>query len=150
MIEFLRAAKLATYASQGDAASVPALLADSKQLEYRQGEWLYRDVYFGMFRFAGQEVVYHQSEPVWSMTYSGGLTQDDARGQAAEIYAFLRQALLQTPVSLPLRGPSVLTVGDKSYGCATVGGVAAFHGTEFIEVAGTKVYELHFSGLRLQ
>ena len=150
MIEFLRTAKLTTYASQGDVASVPALLAASKQLEYRQGEWLYRDVYFGMFRFAGQEVVYHQSEPVWSMTYSGGLTRDDAHGQAAEIYAFLRHALLQTPASLPLRGPAALTAGDKSYVCTTVGGVEFFHGTEFIEIAGARVYELHFSGLRLQ
>lgn len=54
---FLFLAKSATDAAQGDAASVAPLLADSKQLEYRDGPLLYRDIYVGMVRFVGQEIV---------------------------------------------------------------------------------------------
>jgi hypothetical protein len=51
---FLRSAKAATYAAQGDDASVPPVLQDTKQLEFRAGEFLYRDIYAGVFRIAGQ------------------------------------------------------------------------------------------------
>ena len=64
MEAFLRHAKLATYAAQGDDASVAPLLGGSKQLEYRDGDWLYRDIYFGMLRFVGQEVVCEADRPV--------------------------------------------------------------------------------------
>jgi hypothetical protein len=60
---FLFAAKQATYAAQGDAASVPPALPDTRQLEYADGDFLYRDIYVGMFRFVGQEIVYLSGRP---------------------------------------------------------------------------------------
>ena len=45
--QFLRSAKAATYAAQGDDASVTPVLPDSRQLEYRDGTFLYRDIYVG-------------------------------------------------------------------------------------------------------
>ncbi|MBI4987914.1 MAG: hypothetical protein HZC23_03740 [Rhodocyclales bacterium] len=74
--QFLRSAKAATYAAQGDDASVTPVLPDSRQLEYRDGAFLYRDIYVGMFRFVGQEVVYQNDRAVWSTSYAGGLAQD--------------------------------------------------------------------------
>jgi hypothetical protein len=59
LVPFLIRAKRRTYAGQGDDATVAALLPGAKQLEWREGQLLYRDVYFGMQRFVGQEVVYH-------------------------------------------------------------------------------------------
>jgi hypothetical protein len=52
-ISFLLNAKRATYASQGNDASVAALLQGAKQLEYRDGPYFYRDVYYGMETFTG-------------------------------------------------------------------------------------------------
>jgi hypothetical protein len=50
-LDFLIKAKKATYASQGDNASVTPLLEGSRQLEFQEGNFLYRDVYFGMSYF---------------------------------------------------------------------------------------------------
>jgi hypothetical protein len=59
-LDFLIKAKKATYASQGDNASVTPLLEGSRQLEFQEGHFLYRDIYFGMSYFACQEIVYYQ------------------------------------------------------------------------------------------
>lgn len=84
-VEFLRSAKLATYAAQGDDASVPPLLPDSKQLEFSKGSYVYRDIYVGMLGFVGQEVVYLDSRAAWSMAYSGGLLPGVARADASPV-----------------------------------------------------------------
>jgi hypothetical protein len=47
--------KRRTYAAQGDEATVPPVLLGAKQLEWREGDWLYRDLYVGMAYFVGQE-----------------------------------------------------------------------------------------------
>ena len=75
-IAFLIQAKLHTYAAQGDAANVMPLLSGAKQLEYREGDWFYRDIYFGGDYFVGQETIYFQERPFWSMGYAGGLDRD--------------------------------------------------------------------------
>lgn len=85
LVEFLRAAKAATYAAQGDDASVPPALPDSKQLEFRDGPFLYRDIYLGMFRFVGQEVVYLADRALWSMSYAGGLAPGVAQSAGRPI-----------------------------------------------------------------
>ena len=143
---FLLSAKSATYASQGDAASVAPLREDSKQLEYRDGPLLYRDIHVGMFRFVGQEVVYRSLNAVWSMSYAGGIATVTNRELTAPIYAHLRKALLGAPASLPLRGPNVFDEGSMQYTCSTEGSIGWFHGVESIFHAGILVYELRFSG----
>lgn len=143
---FLLAAKRATYAAQGDAASVTPLLPQSKQLEYSAAPFAYRDIYFGLFRFSGQELVYEAERPLWSMTYSGGLLPEATQENAAEIYAFLRQALLALPADLPLRGPAALTDGALHYRCEITGTLAAFRGQESISKNDQRLYELNFAG----
>ena len=95
ILDFLVEAKQQTYASQGDDASItPPQLAGSRQLEYRRGSFLYRDIYFGVSYFVGQEIVYKDNRPYWSMSYAGGV--EPAITNALEIrpiYAFLREAL---------------------------------------------------------
>jgi hypothetical protein len=146
---FLQAAKRATYAAQGDDASVPPSLMDSKQLEYRSDPYLYRDIYFGMSRFVGQEVVYVDERSVWSMSYSGGLIEGVSVEQARPTYAFLRKALLDVPSALPLRGPASLRSDDWLYTCHCEGDLHRFHGVEIIRCDGALIYELHFSGSSL-
>ena len=145
-VAFLRSAKLATYAAQGDDASVPPLLPDSKQLEFSRGPYLYRDIYVGMFGFVGQEVVYLEGRALWSMAYSGGLVQGIAKADASPIYQALRAALSAVPEALPVRGPRTFDHQSLSYMCAATGSIERFHGRETISRNGQLVYELHFSG----
>ena len=144
--DFIRAAKLATYAAQGDDATVRPLLPGSKQLEHRDGDHLYRDIYFGMLRFVGQEVVYAKEAPCWSMAYSGAIESTVARDDARALYAFLRRALLLAPQELPVRGPSSYVEGQFRYTCLTRGSLAWFQGEEVIMLGGQPAYALRFSG----
>ena len=146
LIKFIRAAKLATYAAQGDSATVASLLPSTKQLEYENDEYLYRDVYAGMEFFVGQELVYEAGAAVWSMSYSGGVIVSATEAAMSEVYRFLRTALLQTTAELPLRGPRSLRAGQFHYSCAVAGQFTRFQGTELISIADSPVYELHFSG----
>lgn len=146
LVQFIRAAKLATYAAQGDFASVQPLLPGTKQLEYVADDLVYRDIYAGMNRFVGQEIVYQCGQPVWSMSYSGGLASQGSSAAAPAIYAFLRQALRQCPVESPLRGPSEFRFEDLEYTCRVQGTMARFTGQELVKLAGTRVYEFNFGG----
>ncbi|MFZ2956261.1 MAG: DUF5680 domain-containing protein [Candidatus Ozemobacteraceae bacterium] len=145
LIRFLRAAKLGTYAGQGNNAALPAL-PDSKQLEYRDGEFFYRDVYVGSVRFVGQEIVYLADRAIWSMSYAGGLSKAIPTDSANPIYSFLRQALLNAPQELPLRGPGTFEAGGLLYTCITDGSLEWFHGREAITRDGIVLYELFFTG----
>lgn len=143
---FLAEAKRRTYAAQGDEAGVsPPLLPGSRQLEYRDLEWLYRDVYFGMVAFTGQETVLHDETAVWAMVYAGGLLPDAAR-PPREVYAFLRRALRHVPPGRPYRGPAAFGEDDFAYGNQWDGGLERFRGVERITLAGRPVYELVYAG----
>ncbi|MDD5738965.1 MAG: DUF5680 domain-containing protein [Candidatus Pacebacteria bacterium] len=89
LLRFLLQARTKTYA--GSKGKVKPVLAGSKQLEYGEGEWLYRDVYYnGPGIFMGLEAVYFNSKAVWSMSYFGdyqGMTE-------SEVDKILRGALL--------------------------------------------------------
>ena len=143
---FLVRAKRATYAGQGDDATVDPLLQDSKQLEYRDAEFFYRDIYFGMWRFSGQEVVYVADRAAWSMSYAGGLCAGVARAAARPIYAFLRQALTDVPERLPLRGPALYEREAMRYTTRCDGALEQFHGVEEIHRDGECLYRLQFCG----
>lgn len=71
-LSFLLDAKRATYAAQGDEATVAPLLPGSKQLEYRAGDYVYRDVYFGVAYSVGQEVVADRERVVAFVYTSAG------------------------------------------------------------------------------
>ncbi|WP_028602528.1 DUF5680 domain-containing protein [Ottowia thiooxydans] len=145
LTQFLHAAKLVTYAGQDNSASVEPLLPSTKQFEFAEGDFLYRDIYAGMGFFVGQELVYDLKRPVWSMAYAGGLTAEIG-ASAPEIYRFLRNALCKCPPDLPVRGPGAFQVADFAYACEIQGSLDRFGGREQVMLAGTKVYELQFSG----
>jgi len=63
MEEFLAEARRRTYAAQGDEASRRALMPGARQFEHREGHFLYRDTYFGVACFVGQETVYVGQPP---------------------------------------------------------------------------------------
>ncbi|MBN2909598.1 hypothetical protein JQC72_08670 [Polycladomyces sp. WAk] len=146
LISFLLTAKRSTYASQGDDATVPPQLQGSKQLEYRDGAYFYRDIYFGMERFTGMETVYHLDQPVWAMSYGGGVLNISDREQIRSIYAFLREALRLGSEEAPYRGPDIWKNGSLIYLNQWEGTLDRFHGYEEIRLKDTKVYELRYQG----
>jgi hypothetical protein len=141
LVAFLLAAKRATYASADGAAVVEADLPGAHQLEYRDGDWLYRDIYFGGLSFAGQETVYREGRPLWSMVYSGGMLDDQAA-----LGGFLKDALCHVSADRPFRGPSAYRSGEYAYSDASHGGVDRFWGAEQITLRGRLIYDLRYSG----
>jgi hypothetical protein len=102
---FLARAKKATYAGNG--REVDPERPGFKELEYIEGDWNYRDSYAGFFRAPGQEIVRLQNEPIWTMSYDGGMSPDfkDDVEFATRTFGFLKRALLEIPENAPYRGP---------------------------------------------
>ena len=146
--EFLVEAKRRTYAGLDDDATVAApLVPGAKQLEYRAGDLSYRDIYFGMKFFVGQETVQAGQHVIWSMSYAGGASSGVTdREEFLAIYAFLRKALLAVRDDSPFRGPSQFDDGDFRYLNTSQGEVTEFHGEEQVSRAGMKVYGLRYQG----
>ncbi len=90
LLQFLLKAMTKTYA--GAKGKVTPLLNGSHQLEYKEKNWLYRDIYYvGRGIFMGLEVVHYQQKPIWAMSYYG-----DFKGMTEkEIDKILRKALLE-------------------------------------------------------
>ena len=146
---FLVEAKRRTYAGLDDDATVAKpLLAGSKQLEHRAPPFAYRDIYFGMGFFVGQETVSKDDRVIWSMSYSGGVGAEIRdRETFLAIYKFLRQALLGVRVEQPYRGPPLFEQAGMVYRNEIEGALDRFHGVETIsQQAGTKLYELRYGG----
>ncbi|MBW7971100.1 DUF5680 domain-containing protein [Bradyrhizobium sp. BR 10289] len=146
---FLVEAKRRTYAGlDDDATTSTPLLAGSKQLEHRAPPYAYRDIYFGMGFFVGQETVARDDRVIWSMSYSGGVRADIAdRDTFLAIYKFLRQALLGVSVAEPYRGPRLLEQDGMVYRNEVEGSLDRFHGVEAIaRHDGAPLYDLRYSG----
>jgi hypothetical protein len=146
-IQFLLAAKRHTYAGQDDDSTVSPLLAGSRQLEYRAEPFFYRDIYFGLSYFVGQETVYYAERPVWSMSYAGGTAPDiTSWPEVKSIYAFLRAAMKLVSAERPFRGPQLYAGDDYRYRDDSQGDIERFWGEEQIMHGSTKVYELRYMG----
>jgi len=141
-VRFLVAAKSNTYASE--AAEKKVLLDGAEELTYRRGSLVYRDRYFGGIQFHGQEVVFQDGRPTWSMVYSG--TTTDGREPSPDLMHILRAALRAVPEEMPFRGPSVLREGNLEYKCEVVGTVGCFEGKETIFRSDKQEFRLVFSG----
>ncbi len=151
-LAFLIAAKQHTYAMQGgNASAVSSLVHGSKQLEYQEASLLYRDIYFGGDYFVGQEVVYYEATPVWSMCYAGGKFKNaEVQADTQNIYAFLQTALREIPGTQPYRGPATFRQANFLYTNESHGDIDRFWGLENITYQNIAVYQLHYSGGILQ
>jgi len=146
---FLVRSKHKGYAGADDAATVERpLLEGSLQLDFSDGPWPYRDLYFGMKTFTGIETVWRAGRPVWSMAYAGGMTSDAA--DMGAVYAFLRAALRAMQDVFPVRGPARFDdptgKAGWSYRMSADGDVSRFTGEEEILLGTGRVYGLRFAG----
>ena len=136
--EFLVRAKRATFAGAG--ARMESSRPNSKDLQYAEGDLKYIDTYLGGTNFSGQEALWKDDVPFWSMNYIGRTLSDDFS------IDFLTEMLLLVPKEYPYRGPLQYTDGDYSYKCSIDGDFQWFSGVEEIFYKNTKVYELVFHG----
>lgn len=139
---FLVKARARTYA--GDAGTVEAALEFSKQLEYREGDWLYRDVYYtGKNTFYGIETVFYNNKPVFGMSYYGNW--GDMTEQ--EIDQILRGALVANPETR-LYKEIEWKKDEFVYNCNPdiTNGINEIGGTETISKNGEQVYTFYYAG----
>lgn len=138
---FLLRAKAATYAGKGP--ETESSRPSSHDLEYRQGPLLYVDTFLGGMAFAGEEAVWLDRTPLWSMNYLGRVTGEGFSGD------FLKEALKSGVPSRPYRGPEYFSRGEYTYISQVSGTMDWFEGREFIYVRGTEVYQCLFHGGRI-
>jgi len=141
LARFLVEAKRNTYAAQ--MGKISSSRKGSKDLGYGKGGYYYLDSYFGEKDFSGQEVVYLDDVPIWSMNYYGRMARDDVPPGFIET---LREALLGVEEASPYRGCGRHTRGEYAYRCRSDGTVLSFQGRESIELTGQEVYHLLFHG----
>lgn len=140
---FLVKAKTKTYASIGERGE--KILQDGcKELEYSEGNFQYRDRYYGFNPFIGEEVVFDNGEFIWGMNYYGGVLGYQI--SAIEAYKFLQKAMRLVREDRPYRGPNTYTEGNFKYVDKSEGNVESFSGIETIFFRGEEVYKLHYHG----
>ena len=147
--EFLIEAKKQTYAN-GNAKKMDSSRLGSNDYEYSNGNMMYHDTYFGGLDFNGEEVVYEDNIPIWSMNYRGE-THDTSLSEEAVDKA-LRPALMLvgTDDTLPLRGPKEFVNGEYRYTFDVSGDLDSFFGDETIYKEDVKVYSLKCHGGRIR
>ena len=142
LIDFLIRAKQKTYAGKG-AEEVPGRPC-SHDLKYEEGDLCYLDTYLGGDRFAGEEALWENGKPIWSMNYAGQVTGAPFSGD------FLKEALRHVPADRPYRGPERYENGDYLYTCTVAGRFEWFQGYETICYRGEVIYDCYFHGTSIR
>ena len=138
---FLVKAKKNTWAA-GE-SGIKRLDGGEKELTYEDGDFKYRDRYFGSKDFIGWEVVWHKGQMVWGMNYYGKISPDE---DEKTTYSFLRKALQNVTEDRPYRGQPNFKEGDFEYFDRPEGKINEFTGKETISRNGKQVYLLHYHG----
>lgn len=139
--KFLLLARTKTYA--GSAGKVTPAFNGSYQLEYKEEDWFYRDVYnLGNAIFVGLETVYFKNKPVWSMSYYGNFKKMSEE----ETDNILRGALIANKEKVRLWHEVTWEKGEYSYTCDGYGNIDEIGGTEEIAKNGEKVYYFYYAG----
>lgn len=140
---FLIAARENTYA--GAKGKVEPLLQGSTQLEYGQGDYLYRDIYnMGNKIFIGLETIYFKDNPVWSMSYFGNFQKMTEE----EVDDLLRGALIEHKEKARLWYQVEWQKDDYRYVCIPRGdaNIEEMSGIEEIFNGEEKLYYFYYWG----
>lgn len=138
IIDFLSKAKKSTYAGKG--SETKASRPNSHNYEYVEGDLKYIDTYIGGEQFSGEEVLWENDIPIWSMNYVGRILGEGFSGD------FLKEVLRLVPKDKPYRGPVIYQRGEYKYHCIINGEFQWFQGYEEIYFNDNKVYECFFHG----
>ncbi len=142
LIEFLQRAKQATFASK---TAEPTKTKDNgSEYTYEERPFLYKDKYFGYFTDTGQEIIWYNGIPVWSMSYRGGMLQHEEL--SGRCFSFLKRCLQKLPPEFPARGPKIYEEGDFKYENEWEGNINSFFGTEKIFWKEEQIYFRNYLG----
>lgn len=139
IVEFLCRAKRETYAS-GNAKECIPCRPNSHDLKYCEGNLIYIDTYLGGEKFVGEEAIWNDNIPLWSMNYAGRIVEEGFEGW------FLKEALRIVNEEYPYRGPLSYENGEFKYECSFAGNFEWFDGEEVIYKNDVKIYECKFHG----
>lgn len=143
LLTFLIEARTNTYAGGG--GKVKPAFPGSTQLEYKEEDWLYRDVYnMGNKIFTGLETVYFKNKPVWSNCYYG-----DFKGMTEkEVDEILQAALIKNKDRTRLWYQVEWKKKNFKYVCTPdyQKGIEEVAGLEEIYKGKEKVYFLFYAG----
>ena len=142
-VTFLLKAKLRTYATGGE-GNERNLEDGTREMSYREGDFFYRDHYFGFNPFIGEEVVWEKDKAIWAMNYYGIVTDESI--SAGDVYHFLQKAMQQITTERPFRGPNEYREGEFLYQDKSDGNVDQFSGEEKIFFQDRQVYFLKYHG----
>lgn len=146
LAEFLVRAKRKTYAGGGEEISPQR--PGFKELDYKEGDWYYRDSCSGFYQAPGQEVVYFRGKPVWAMAYGGGMRKEfrGDEGFINKVFGFLKKCLLRVEEKEPFRGPRSFAKDGFSYEMKLEGDITDFSGEEKIFYQKKEVFRQYFIG----
>lgn len=141
LTKFLLAARDKTFAT--DKGKAKPLLKGSRQNEYKEGEWFYRDIYYaGAGRFVGLETMYFRDAPVWSLSYFGNF----AAMTEEETDRILRGVLIAKKNEMRMWTKVTWREGEFSYVCDGYGNIDELGGQEEIHKGRTRVYYFYYAG----
>lgn len=138
IIDFLCRAKKSTYAGKGPECRPSR--PNSHDLEYVEGNLKYIDTYLGGEKFSGEEALWKEDIPIWSMNYIGRVLDERFSG------SFLKEVLSLVSKENPYRGPVIYQNGQYKYHCIINGEFNWFQGHEEIYFEDIKVFECFFHG----
>ena len=139
--EFLVKAKRNTYAA--NKGKITSSRKGSKDLAFKENNFYYHDSYFGDNHFSGEEIVYSNDLPIWSMNYYGKMLSDTIPEGFDTTF---HNALLQVSEERPYRGPEFYTYKNYRYECSVEGDLYLFRGVEKMIFESEEIYRLYFHG----
>jgi len=143
LLRFLLKARTKTYVGAG--GKVQPAFGGSNQLEYREGDWFYRDVYYtGNRIFMGLEAVYYQDQAVWSMSYYGSFKEMTEE----ELDKILREALMENWENTRIWKKVEWEKDGYKYICQPdfEGSIDELAGLETISKEGKEIYKFFYAG----
>jgi hypothetical protein len=140
---FLVKAKRNKYSKKKESNS--KILNDgSKYYEYNEYNYSFQAKKYGNNPFSGQEVVYKNGNPIWSMNYYGVILDVIIDYEAFQ--DFLSRALKLVMKDMPYRGPSKFSSRDWIYSIKIDGSIKKFRGEEKVHYNNKNVFTLYIHG----
>jgi hypothetical protein len=142
LARFLVNAKTEGYAS-GVESRIRKLPDGGQEASFTEGDYAYRDRWYGDSQFSGEEIVHHKSKPVWSMNFYGWT---EGTHIPAEFPKFHKAALRRVTAETPFRGPAFYQEGDFAYTNDVTGSIHNFSGVERVFYQGKEIFRLLYHG----
>lgn len=142
LFTFMDKAGKATYAGTKEEPDLdPSLkLGSFVELEYKEGDFSYKDTYTGHYRSRGMETVRYKGIPIWASGYGGGMVKGK-ENLDDNTFKFLKRALSADEKGFhSFRGPHAFSEGDWKYKYKQDGDEFEFSGYEEIYYKGELVF----------